>query len=855
MYRCPYQSPKYAHMNQNTRERGPKNGRPAAAAAKLSTRPVVIKCDTDSQSADSEDPLGPQPSLVSQSNLEESPPGDNTGSPPGESIGSSARDGAEAPPGYCPENSDEDSCVDAPRKFKSYDLLWEHSKDALSTTYAVRNGAVDKILTLRLFNARVSDSLQIREIQKAAQKASELTHLHLATVYENGIDETGAPYVVSDLVEGSSLAEVLQLKKRLDIARFLSIFSQVGEALIEAHSHELFHGNLSPDKIVLTPNEVETDMAKLIDFGMPPDPMRNAFYLSPEQCIDRNKSDARSDIYSLGCIMYEALVGSPPFVGSKASQVALNYLHELANQFPKESPEHNALKLLDCIIIKCLQKSPAKRFRNVREFMNALSLVNDCICNGSTKKLPPKAEKLLIFRFLDLFGNKIAAGMTAYLILGFVCMRVIGEVNLQKHLDQASMSVGFNDLRAKDSWKAAISQAENLQKPPSFMAALHNELGNTYNSISARRELSYKNENARKAIDEYIKAYEYYKHGDFFKSDQLNLLRSIAAMWTSLETPGLAEKIRVDAYDRIQKLWAAKQFEECARLAEDYYQYDHDQRVAFYAANANTEIAIKLPTQKALRYFERAAYYFPLCAPHMNFECNNLDICIARLGMIPESMATRTALGYAALEAGDFQAAYSEFEKVPTAEGNRVTEMIRTYLDWKIVYGGTRTMDPALKPAIEPLEKVLSLEEKIDGRNSDSLLSTMSQLATTYARCGEIKKAVAMYERLNKLEPHCLNYQLEYVNMLVRDGRTPEARKFLENETRLRALYDYSDPLTGYLLKLYADTHMKQKIHDALIHMIKYSEPERPYSGITGYTSTAYQAREPYSRNGIIFRE
>ncbi len=225
----------------------------------------------------------------------------------------------------------------------------------------------------------------------------------MATVYENGVDETGAPYVVSDLVEGNTLSEILQLKKRLDIARFLDVFNQVGDALIEAHSHELFHGNLSPEKIVLTPNEIDADMVKLIDFGMPPDPVGNAFYLSPEQCIDKNKSDAKSDIYSLGCIMYEALVGTPPFVGSKQSQAALNYLHELANQFPKESPEHNALKLLDCIIIKCLQKEPSKRFRNVQELMNALNLVNDCICNGSTKKLPPKAEKLLLFRFIDLF--------------------------------------------------------------------------------------------------------------------------------------------------------------------------------------------------------------------------------------------------------------------------------------------------------------------------------------------------------------------------------------------------------------------------------------------------------------------
>lgn len=849
-------------MNQNTREQGPKTGRRAAAAAKLTSRPVVIKCDNESINADSEDPLGPQPSIIPQQNSAENLPAEASGTIHDAEEPPCANE--TSPPVQNHQTKEQHSCqsgeqiTESPpnqnRQFKSYELLWEHSSDALSTTYAVKNGAVDKFLALRLFNARVSDSLQIREIQKAAHTASELTHLHLATVYENGIDETGAPYIVSDLVEGNTLAEYLKLKKRLDIAGFLSIFNQVGEALIEAHSHELFHGNLSPDKIVMMPNEVDAIMVKVIDFGMPPDPIRNAFYLSPEQCIDKSRSDERGDIYSLGCIMYEALVGTPPFVGSKASQVALNYLHELANQFPKESPEHNALKLLDCIIIKCLQKSSAKRFRNVRELMHALRLVNDCICNGSTKRLPPKAEKLLIFRFLDLFGNKIAAGMTAYLILGFVCMRVIGEVNLQKHIDQATMSIGLNDLGARDNWKSAIQQAEWLHKPPSFMASLRYELGNAYSSIALGRELSGRNENARKAIDEYEKAYQYYKRGNFFRADQLNLLRSITNMWTSLQTPGLAESIRADAYDRIQKLWLAKQYEECAKLADDYFQYDFDKRVAFYAANANTEIALKLPAAKALRYFERAAYYFHYSGCNLNFECDNLSICISRLGMDPEADNTRIALGYAALEEGDLQAATAEFRHIHTAEGYHIRNMLDAYLRWKVDGDGQRTMDPALKGAIAPLERTLAIEEKFDGKQSEFLIPTLSSLATTYVRTGEFEKAVNAYQRLVEIEPKCINDKLEYVNLLVKLGRSAEAIKYLEKEVKFDGPYLYSDGTRGFLLKLYADNKMAQKVHDAVIHTIRYTEPLTASNSESGYLELPL-ARQPYSRNGVIYRE
>ncbi len=847
-------------MKQNTRDRAPSNGRPSAVAAKSPSRPTIVTCENDHSTADCEDPLGPQPALSSDPNLAESPPGEEFETPP-ETLAENEATLEPQETSTSVLSSAKKVASAAPRdRFQSYELLWEHSKDAFSTTYAVKNGAVEQILMLRLFNARVSDSLQIKEIQRAAQKASELTHLHLATVYENGVDETGAPYVVSDLVEGNSLAEVLQLKKRLDIARFLDVFNQVGEALIEAHSHELFHGNLSPEKVVLTANEIDADMVKLVDFGMPPDPVGNAFYLSPEQCIDKNKSDAKSDIYSLGCIMYEALVGTPPFVGSRQSQAALNYLHELANQFPKDSPEHNALKLLDCIIIKCLQKEPSKRFRNVRELMSSLRLVNDCICNGSTKKLPPKAEKLLLFRFLDLFGNKIAACMTAYLLLGFVCMRVIGEANLQKHVDQATLSTHFNDLVSRNNWISAIKQAEWLRKPPSFMAALHNNLGDSYAVAATYPRLTgsfhgEKNDEARKAIAEYQKAYEYYGRGHHFKAHSLALLRGMNSMWTSLETKGLNDQRRADVLREVQKLWVEKKFTQCAIVAEKYLHFVPDKRISFYAANSYTEIALGLPAAKALPYFERAAYYFANSDRNLNFECDNLSICISRLGMLPEACNTRAALGRAAIERGDLQAAYAELSRSRDFEAISMSERIRGFLNWKIDFSSTYIPDPLIKESIKPLEKILALEEEAAGKNSDLLIPTLTSLANTYRLCGEDTKAINAYRRLLDFGPHMYAEQLEYVDLLYKVGRKAEARKYMEKEVGIMEKFDAFTPLAMRLLKAYSDDNMKQQLHDLLIHMLKYREPERAIvMGDYQYPALPLASR-PYSRNGVIFRK
>ena len=397
------------------------------------------------------------------------------------------------------------------QRFLQYDLLWKIHKDALSTTYVAKNDAIEGFVAVRIFNERVSDSAQIRAIQKAAIKANELTHPNHVSVYENGVAENGTPYVVMDWVEGESLTSLFKRTKRLDIASFLNIFTQVCEVLTDAHSRNLYHGNLSPDRISIVTSDISTDTVKVSDFGMPIDTVQNAFYMSPEQCLDQNRVDTRSDLYSLGCIMYESLVGRPPSLGT--SDLSVDFLHELANQYSKDSPEHNALKLLDCIIKRCLNRVPSKRFSSARELMSALALVSDCFDNAlssKSKKLPPKAEKLLLFRFLDKFDRKITAALTAYLLLGLFATKYIGEIQLQKFIDEAQVARFVDWPHAQSNYKDAIKQATAIGKPPGLLADLHWELADSYRVQSLDSVLNVQRENlAKDAIAEYEKAFQY----------------------------------------------------------------------------------------------------------------------------------------------------------------------------------------------------------------------------------------------------------------------------------------------------------------------------------------------------------
>lgn len=202
-----------------------------------------------------------------------------------------------------------------------YDLLWKFIKTPLAPLMLLRTMPLMALLLFE-FSTNVSMTvLRFGQFRKQLPKLSELTHPNHVSVYENGVAENGTPYVVMDWVEGETLTSLFKRSKRIDIASFLNIFTQVCEVLTEAHSRNLFHGNLSPDRISIVTGSIEADTVKVCDFGMPIDTVQNAFYMSPEQCLDQTRVDARSDLYSLGCIMYESLVGRPLLLVQPISQL------------------------------------------------------------------------------------------------------------------------------------------------------------------------------------------------------------------------------------------------------------------------------------------------------------------------------------------------------------------------------------------------------------------------------------------------------------------------------------------------------------------------------------------------------
>lgn len=231
-------------------------------------------------------------------------------------------------------------------------------------------------VAVTVFSDRAGEHQQFRQrLLQLANALATFDHPSIAAVLDAGIID-GRPYVISELVEGQSLREVLEQTRRLPVERVVSIGTQVAEALAYAHQRGLIHGDLRPDNIVVG----EHGKLKITDFGqtrlavsfglIPLDSLAESVpYLSPEQVMGSQPSQ-RSDIYSLAAILYEALAGLPPFGGTNALVAASQRLVREPASLRRARPD--VPLELDNAILRALVPNPVERYRDANEFRAAL---------------------------------------------------------------------------------------------------------------------------------------------------------------------------------------------------------------------------------------------------------------------------------------------------------------------------------------------------------------------------------------------------------------------------------------------------------------------------------------------------
>ncbi|MBX9571939.1 MAG: protein kinase [Candidatus Obscuribacterales bacterium] len=267
-----------------------------------------------------------------------------------------------------------------------YEILGIIGDGGMGKVYKARHNLMKRIVAIKMLLPHlVQSAAALKRFQQEAQAASALNHPNILTVYDFGISDQGMPYLVMDYLEGTSLAALLQEQGYLASERAIHIFSQACSALAHAHQKGVIHRDLKPANIMLIDYDGQPDFLKIVDFGiaklLQPDGAEqlthtgevfgSPLYMSPEQCRGR-ELDPRSDIYSLGCVMYRTVTGKPVFSGRDPMECMYKQVNDMPMSFNDVVPELGLSEKLESAIFRAISKDVEGRYTNMLEFREAL---------------------------------------------------------------------------------------------------------------------------------------------------------------------------------------------------------------------------------------------------------------------------------------------------------------------------------------------------------------------------------------------------------------------------------------------------------------------------------------------------
>ncbi len=263
-----------------------------------------------------------------------------------------------------------------------YELDGIVGRGGMAEVFRARDIRLDRIVGVKtLRNDLARDQTFQARFRREAQSAASLNHPSIVAVYDTGEDMVGGipvPYIVMEFVEGRTLRDLLRDDRRLLPERAAEITDGVLRALDYSHRNGIVHRDIKPGNVMLT----RSGEVKVMDFGIAravsdsqmtmtqtAQVIGTAQYLSPEQARGE-RVDARSDLYSTGCLLYELLTGRPPFTGD--SPVAIAYQHVKEEPIPPSRIDPEVPPWADAIVLKAMQKDPADRYQSAGEMRNDL---------------------------------------------------------------------------------------------------------------------------------------------------------------------------------------------------------------------------------------------------------------------------------------------------------------------------------------------------------------------------------------------------------------------------------------------------------------------------------------------------
>ncbi len=261
------------------------------------------------------------------------------------------------------------------QNIQGYKIIQILGRGGMGIVYRAYDNNLERYVAIKFLKSEIFDNPNIRErFKREAKNQAKLNHSNIVTVY-GFLDYEGMLGIVMEFVEGTSLDKLIYQKRRLHINDALFLMKQVLTAVGYAHSKGFIHRDIKPSNIIVT----QDGSAKIMDFGISKSvfddnsvtrtgaKVGTPFYMSPEQIKGKDVT-FHTDIYALGCTLFEIITGEPPFMGDSEYEVLEAHMK---NEIPKITTKLSELPpAIDGIVAKALAKNPAERYKDCYEFKN-----------------------------------------------------------------------------------------------------------------------------------------------------------------------------------------------------------------------------------------------------------------------------------------------------------------------------------------------------------------------------------------------------------------------------------------------------------------------------------------------------
>lgn len=275
-----------------------------------------------------------------------------------------------------------------------YEILSILGTGGMGVVYKGRQDVMDRIVAIKMLQSHhLNDSMSVKRFQQEGRATCKLNHPHIITVYDFGISQqSGQPFIVMDYLQGVPLSDIIKQEGQVSVERAIKMFSQAADALGHAHKQGIIHRDLKPSNIVLISYDGDKDFVKVVDFGVAQimedsqggssehqrltqmgEVCGSPVYMSPEQC-QGHKLDQRSDIYSMGIVMYETLTNRLPLLGRTMVETMRKHIEDPPPPFSEVRPDLYIPERVEQVILKALAKNPADRHQTMDQLVADLDM-------------------------------------------------------------------------------------------------------------------------------------------------------------------------------------------------------------------------------------------------------------------------------------------------------------------------------------------------------------------------------------------------------------------------------------------------------------------------------------------------